>query len=635
MRHAVVCLLLAAASFCGASPLNPYPAQNPGQSSVGITLSQLQCNIIPSVNASNIDTLKNDATFAGQIAQYSCPLNRGVFVIQKPGYENHTYSCTDFPKQWCKDPTKCAWPNILADNSGQDLVDIINLWFEGMFNSSIEKHPADCTFDAYGSMSCPNVRKEEPWKTAPWVDYLGHEPIRGVNIGGLFVLEPWINQGFAEWGDNIRDQMTYSKDAQGTPDKEQKLKDHWKTWYTQDDFTTMRNTMKLNTVRLPLGWWYFAADAGVQQSDYLVPDEAIDSMDHPINKVMQMAQKAGLKVIVDLHGAPCSQNGLDNSGNKSMETNQDLWGDDWLYHKECMDNTHVVLDSISKWIVETLPRNGVNDTVIMLELVNEPWVFSDISLVRDFYLFMLDRIRNKQCTGECPPSYWTYRTLPLLFHDAFRHFPWTWLLRHVDLTNVFLDTHLYHAFNIADVASDNEACDRQKMTITENIACQYGGLLSFKSCTSLPVFVGEWSLAIDNCMGLLNGSPGTSRTRNSWDAGQCRDDALRNRTSSPWWQDHMKSFANRQMYTFEQQLGWSFWTWKVDDTAKKDPSSNWWSFTQAYQQGYITVPYAQDYLGGCSTLQVVPDCTESNQMLSSAKQPVLHSDIRNLRGPYW
>ena len=560
---APIALCLVVSSLVAASPLNPYPAQKPEQVSVGTTLSQLVCNIIPSVNASNIDTLKLDPTFAGQIAQYSCGLNRGVFVLQRPGYENYTYSCTDFPHQWCNDPTRCAWPNILADNSGQELVDIINLWFEGMFNSSIEKHPADCTFDAYGAMSCPTVRKEEPWKSAPWVQYIDNQPIRGVNIGGLFVLEPWINRGFADWDDDIRDQFTYSLAAANNPTLTNNLKQHWTTFYTQADFDDIKSKGQLNTVRLPLGWWYYAKKAGLDNKGYIVPEEDIGSAEHPINKVMAMATKAGLKVIVDLHGAPCSQNGLDNSGNKSMEDNQDLWGDDWLYRKECMDASHATLDAMTEWIVETLPSLGINETVIMIELVNEPWVFADISLVRDFYLFMLNRIRTRECAGgACPPGYWNYKTLPLLFHDAFRHFPWTWLLRHVDLTNVFIDTHLYHAFNIADVASDNEDCDRQKMTITENIACQYAGLLSFKSCTSLPVFVGEWSLAIDNCMGMLNGSPGFPKTRNNWDAGQCRDDSLQNRTKTQWWTDHIQSFASRQIFTFEQQLGWSFWTWK-------------------------------------------------------------------------
>eukprot|EP01060_Flectonema_neradi_P039067 TRINITY_DN845_c0_g1_i1.p1 TRINITY_DN845_c0_g1~~TRINITY_DN845_c0_g1_i1.p1 ORF type:complete len:633 (+),score=129.61 TRINITY_DN845_c0_g1_i1:56-1954(+) len=630
MRVAPLVALLVSAS---ASPLNPYPAQNLHQPSVGTTLSQLLCNIIPSVNASNVDLLKQDPKFVGEIAKYTCGNNRGIFVLQKEGYENYTYSCSDFPKSWCTNPKACAWQDVLNDNKGQQLVDYINLWFEGMFNSSIEKHPADCTFDAYGSMSCPSVYTKEPWRTAPWVKYINNEPIRGVNIGGLFVLEPWINPGITEWGDDVRDQLTYSQEAKKNTTMERVLKDHWKNWYQPADFQKIKKDMQLNTIRLPLGWWYFAELANISSGDYIVPEEKLTDINHPINQVMKNATEAGLKVIIDLHGAPCSQNGLDNSGNKSMDLNQDNWGDAWLYTKSCMDDTHVVLESMSHWIIEILPTMKVNETVIMLELVNEPWVFDDISLVRDFYFNMLNRIRTKTCTTTCPPGYWDYKTLPLLFHDAFRHFPWTWLLRHYELTNVFMDTHLYHAFNIADVASDSEACDRQKMTITENIACQYDGLLTFKTCTSVPVFVGEWSLAIDNCMGFLNGSPQKPKTRNNWNAGQCRPDDLKARTESLWWDVHYSNFAARQIYTYEQQLGWSFWTFKVDTTAQKDPSSNWWSMSQAFEKQYITVPYGASYLGGCSSLESVPDCYEKNSNVTLStedRKQMFRNNLRNM-----
>eukprot|EP01064_Diplonema_japonicum_P027115 TRINITY_DN388_c5_g1_i1.p1 TRINITY_DN388_c5_g1~~TRINITY_DN388_c5_g1_i1.p1 ORF type:complete len:636 (+),score=137.71 TRINITY_DN388_c5_g1_i1:65-1972(+) len=617
------------------SPLNPYPAQDPSVPTNAATLSELLCHIIPSVNATNIDTLKNDPKFVSELAKYSCGNNRGIFVLELPEYANYTYSCMDFPLTWCNSTKQCSYNDVLNDNSGQKLVDYINLWFEGMFNSSIEKHPSDCSMDAYGSMSCPNHIKEEPWKAAPWVHHIGDEPLRSVNIGGLFVLEPWINRGFTNWDDNVRDQYTYSLTAKTNPDAATKLDNWWNTWYTQSDFDTMRQTMKLNTVRLPVGWWYFAAQGGISHGEYIVPAQNITDPAHPITKIIKMAQKAGLKLILDLHGAPCSQNGLDNSGNKSMNANQDTWGDTWLYTKTCMDDTHVVLNVMSEYIVEMLPKQGINDTVIMLELVNEPWVFDDISLVRDFYFYMLNDIRTKQCTGTCPPSYWTYKTLPLLWHDAFRHFPWTWLLRHYDLTNVFMDTHLYHAFNIADVASDSEACDRQKITITENIACQYDGLLTFKSCTSLPVFVGEWSLAIDNCMGMLNGSPSTAKARNNWNAGQCRPNDLKNRLDSLWWDVHYQNFATKQIFTYEKQLGWSFWCYKVDTMAQQDPSSNWWSMSQAFKKGYITVPYnTNSYLGGCANLESVPDCTESN---SNVTRPVprFSTDLKNMRGRGW
>eukprot|EP01051_Picozoa_sp_SAG22_P012935 SAG22_NODE_1395_length_4511_cov_3.492747_2_plen_84_part_00 len=58
----------------------------------------------------------------------------------------------------------------------------------------------------------------------------------------------------------------------------------------------------------------------------------------------------------------------------------------------------------------------------------------------------------------------------MLIHDAFRHMEWEWLLHRFESTNVFMDTHLYHAFNINDLASDNPDCDKSKQVVSSPLA---------------------------------------------------------------------------------------------------------------------------------------------------------------------
>lgn len=77
--------------------------------------------------------------------------------------------------------------------------------------------------------------------------------------------------------------------------------------------------MGLNSVRLPVGWWYWADSAGIDREPYTTPKQGINDADHPIVRVIKMAQQNDLVVIVDLHGAPGSQNGLDNSGLRSND----------------------------------------------------------------------------------------------------------------------------------------------------------------------------------------------------------------------------------------------------------------------------------------------------------------------------
>jgi hypothetical protein len=70
------------------------------------------------------------------------------------------------------------------------------------------------------------------------------------------------------------------------------------------------------------------------------------------------------------------------------------------------------------------------------------------------------------------------------------------------------------------------------------------------------------------------------------DYGQCKNVA--SRLKSPWWKEHITSFGMRQITTYERELGWAFWTYKLDAEAEeKDPSSHFWSFRLAAAAGYI------------------------------------------------
>lgn len=115
-----------------------------------------------------------------------------------------------------------------------------------------------------------------------------------MNLGGWFVLEPWITPSiFADWanGGGVVDEYTYTQ-ALGKTEAFNRLNQHWATWITQEDFTEIAS-MGLNHVRIPIGYWALnplPGDPYVQgQLTYL--DQAIG-----------WARSAGLKVMLDLHG---------------------------------------------------------------------------------------------------------------------------------------------------------------------------------------------------------------------------------------------------------------------------------------------------------------------------------------------
>jgi len=170
-------------------------------------------------------------------------------------------------------------------------------------------------------------------------------------------------------------------------------------------------------------------------------------------------------------------------------------------------------------------------------------------------------------------------SLPILLHDSFRGIEWGNVLKDWPFSDVYLDTHSYQCFNPWDLASDSPKSDRNKLYSHELESCADKIPFHYETCNALPIIIGEFSLAVDDCMPFLN-----ARFE---DVGQC--DHLDLRIGSSYWQEHTRSFAMRQIATFERELGWSFWTWKLSDWAeeKNAPSSWYWSFRLASEMGFI------------------------------------------------
>lgn len=82
------------------------------------------------------------------------------------------------------------------------------------------------------------------------------------------------------------------------------LQNHWSTFYTRDDFAEMQRA-GLNSVRIPLGYW------AVDLLDY----EPYVSGQYPyLIQAVQWAREVGFTVMIDIHGAPGSQNGWEETG---------------------------------------------------------------------------------------------------------------------------------------------------------------------------------------------------------------------------------------------------------------------------------------------------------------------------------
>src|SRR5690606_5416853 len=123
------------------------------------------------------------------------------------------------------------------------------------------------------------------------------EKIRGLNLGGWLVLEPWMTPYlFPSVADYDETRL-----AKETPPAvfSEVLENHFKSWITRDDFRWIRDS-GANLVRIPYPWWVFGDIEPYRGSvEYL-------------DRAMDWAEACGLGVMLDLHTAPGCQNGFDN-----------------------------------------------------------------------------------------------------------------------------------------------------------------------------------------------------------------------------------------------------------------------------------------------------------------------------------
>ncbi|CAA6664432.1 unnamed protein product [Spirodela intermedia] len=82
---------------------------------------------------------------------------------------------------------------------------------------------------------------------------------------------------------------------------------HWQSFIVEKDFKFMKDN-GLNAVRVPVGWWI--------ASDPNPPAPYVGGSLAALDKAFTWAEKYGLKVIIDLHAAPGSQNGYEHSGGR-------------------------------------------------------------------------------------------------------------------------------------------------------------------------------------------------------------------------------------------------------------------------------------------------------------------------------
>lgn len=121
--------------------------------------------------------------------------------------------------------------------------------------------------------------------------------IRGVNLGSLFIVEPWMSSdSWKSMGCGGTKSEWDCVASLGQERANAAFRNHWDTFITADDFDKMKG-YGLNTVRIPVGHW-FVEDTIIVGENW--PRGGMQYLD----KVAGLAASRDIGVIIDLHGAP-------------------------------------------------------------------------------------------------------------------------------------------------------------------------------------------------------------------------------------------------------------------------------------------------------------------------------------------
>jgi len=383
----------------------------------------------------------------------------------------------------------------------------------------------------------------------------GTEKVRGVNIGGWLVLEPWITPSLFDNTGNpsIVDEWTFSQyqsqDEAGTA-----LKNHWDTWITENDFAAIA-AAGLNHVRIPIGYWAFDVSGGepYQTGQYPYLLNAID-----------WCRTHGLKVIIDLHGVPGSQNGFDNSGRRGAAL--------WATQSSNIARTNAIILKLSK----EFSQHIYSDVVTSVQPVNEPASFKSQGILSAARQLYYDSYGNLRWPDPNQPQ--VTEGLLLLIHDAFMGLAyWTGFMTDRNTyQGVSMDTHSYSIFSSPELALN------WGQHINE--VCATGKSISDFTRSNLWVIVGEWTVATTDCAKYLNGRGTGSRYDGSFPGsyfiGNCGPKTGSASGFPEKYKTFMRKFFEAQVQAYEQGAGWVYWTWKAENADD-------WSYQVGLEGGWI------------------------------------------------
>lgn len=403
--------------------------------------------------------------------------------------------------------------------------------------------------------------------------------IRGVNLGGWLVMEPWItpklfesaNDGVpridTQWGPGgfaVHDEYTWRAAPPGSANRSDLLVQHWDTWVTED-LVDQLHAAGITHLRVPVGYWYwnFSATEPFGETASIHP-LALNALKTMANS---WAKPRGMQVLIDLHTAPGSQNGFDNSGRR---------GDVNFTQPQNLAHWAAALDTMAGWMVENIDP----EVLFGIEILNEP---------AGFYDQIWDVIKSYVNPNGYAAVRRHSKELNVIFETGFKAFAEEPLYPEPQWHNVWFDQHTYQAFgdywNDLAVAGDGW---QTHLTYSCDQAQEYSTPTNF-------AFAGEWSLATTDCTIYLAG--GMNANCNLAAHPDCKYNATPTQHGndgvcqyynspasefSPQYKEFLANYARAQMDSFEHASGWFFWNFRTEGGHAPE-----WDYLLGWHEGWM------------------------------------------------
>ena len=356
--------------------------------------------------------------------------------------------------------------------------------------------------------------------------------VKGVNLGNWLVLEKWMSPALFE-GTTAEDE--YYLPRQLSPEVyEARIKIHRAEYISERDFVIIKR-MGMDTVRIPIPYFIFG-----DREPFIGCIEELD-------KAFNWAERYGLKILIDLHTAPESQNGFDNGGISGVCK--------WAQNPDEVEFVLGVLERLAK-------RYGHRKGLFGIQPLNEPvtenmWETMDVQnryapadpelakgsapitmeFLRKFYLEAYDRI-----------STYMPKEKYVVLHDGFELMAWKDFMQEEKYSNVILDTHQY--LMVAEARGCSQTIEGYLKYVREELEPQITEMEKY-----FPVICGEWCLFNSLACGcdtkggqsVLNGVEGSERESLSTEEKK----------------EIYATLAKAQLELWDKCSGYFYWSYKL------------------------------------------------------------------------